>query len=93
VEARFFAPVQTGLGAHPASCKMGTGSFPGVESGRGVTLTLLVPRFENRVQLYHYSPFVTCKKGETYLPTYLLNGTHPVVLWINRGKIIIQGVS
>ena len=34
-------------GAHPASCKMGTCSFPGVKSGRGVTLTrhpLLVPR-------------------------------------------------
>ena len=34
------------LGAHPASCTMGTGSFPGVKSGRGVTLTphpLLVP--------------------------------------------------
>jgi len=26
-----FPPVQTGPGAHPASCKMGTGSFPGVE--------------------------------------------------------------
>ena len=24
-----FPPVQTGPGAHPASCKMGTGSFPG----------------------------------------------------------------
>ena len=46
VEARFFAPVQTGLWAHPASCTMGTGSFPGVKSGRDVTLTphsLLVP--------------------------------------------------
>jgi hypothetical protein len=44
--ARFSAPVQTGPGAHPASCIMGTGSFPGVKSGRGVTLTthpLLVP--------------------------------------------------
>ena len=43
---RFSAPVQTGPGAHPASCTMGTGSFPGVNSGRGVTLTphpLLVP--------------------------------------------------
>jgi len=39
VEARFFAPVQTGPGAHPASCTMGTGSFPGVKRGRGVTLT------------------------------------------------------
>ena len=29
VEARFSAPVQTGPGAHPASCTRGTGSFPG----------------------------------------------------------------
>jgi hypothetical protein len=44
--ARFYAPVQTGPGAHPASCTMGTGSCPGVKSSRGVTLTphpLLVP--------------------------------------------------
>ena len=44
--ARFSAPHQNGPGAHPASCKMGTGSFPGVKSDRGVTLTpypLLVP--------------------------------------------------
>jgi len=27
--AIFSAPVQTGPGAHPASCTMGTGSFPG----------------------------------------------------------------
>jgi hypothetical protein len=39
VGARLFASVQTGPGAHSASCTMGTGSFPGVESGRGVTLT------------------------------------------------------
>ena len=42
----FCAPVQTGPGAHPASCTMGTGPFPGVKSGRGVTLALhplLVP--------------------------------------------------
>ena len=46
-EGRFSAPVQTGREAHPASCTMGTGSFPGVKSGRGVRLTrhpLLVPR-------------------------------------------------
>jgi hypothetical protein len=35
--ARFSAPVQTGPGAHPASCTMGTGSLPGVKRpGRGV---------------------------------------------------------
>jgi hypothetical protein len=32
--------VQTGSGAHPASCTMGTGGpFPGVKRGRGVRLT------------------------------------------------------
>jgi len=36
---RFSAPLQTGPGAHPASCTMGTGSFPGVKRDRGVTLT------------------------------------------------------
>jgi len=44
--ARFSAPVQTGPRAHPASCTVGTGSFPGVNSGRGLTLTphpFLVP--------------------------------------------------
>jgi hypothetical protein len=46
MEARFSVPVQTGPVAHPASCIIGTGSFPGVKSGWGVTLTphpLLVP--------------------------------------------------
>ena len=29
---RDFPPVQTGPGAHPDSCTMGTGPFPGVEA-------------------------------------------------------------
>jgi hypothetical protein len=34
--ARFFAHVQTGPGAYPASCTIGTVSFPGVKRpGRG----------------------------------------------------------
>ena len=44
---RDFPPFQTGPGTHPASCKMGTVSFPGVKCGRRVLLTthsLLVPR-------------------------------------------------
>jgi len=44
---RDFPPVQTGPRAHPTSCKMGTGSFPGVKCGRGVLLpthSLPVPR-------------------------------------------------
>jgi len=46
VRVIFSAPVQTGPGAHPTSCTMGTGSFPEVKISRGVTLTpqpLLVP--------------------------------------------------
>ena len=42
-----YPPVQTGPGAYPASCKLGTGSFRGVKCGRGMLLTthpLLVPR-------------------------------------------------
>ena len=36
VGARFSAPAQTGPGAYPAPCTMGTGSFPGVKRpGRG----------------------------------------------------------
>jgi len=49
VGARFSSPVQTGPEAHPASCTMGTGSFPGVSCGRGVTLTphpVLVPKLK-----------------------------------------------
>ena len=34
----FSAHVQTGPGDHPASCTMGTGSFPGVKCGWDVTL-------------------------------------------------------
>ena len=44
---RDFPPVQTCPGAHPTSCTMGTGPFPGVKYGRGVLLTthpFLVPR-------------------------------------------------
>jgi hypothetical protein len=52
---------------------MGTGSFPGVESGRGVTLTphpLLVLRSKNSraIPLLSLRAFVACKKGETDLP-------------------------
>ena len=38
--ARFSAPVQTDPGPHQTSCTIGTGSFPGIESGRAVTLTV-----------------------------------------------------
>ena len=44
---------------HPASCKMGTGSIPGVKCGRGVLLSLtrFQCRSHGRVELYLYPPF------------------------------------
>ena len=59
MEARFSAPVQTGPGVHPASCTMGTGSFLGAKSGRGVRLTIhpISCRDQERVELYLYSPY------------------------------------
>jgi hypothetical protein len=82
-EARFSTPVQTGPGAHPVYCKMGTGSFPGVKSGRGVTLTphpLLVP-LVMKEQSYTFIPPMGCTactvpqclyRGALYLLPYLL---------------------
>jgi hypothetical protein len=40
---RDFPPVQPGPGAHPASCKIVIGSFPGVKCGRGMLLTTRPP--------------------------------------------------
>ena len=57
---RFSAPVQTGPGAHPASCTVGIGSFPGVKSLRGVTLTphpFLMPWSRRSRAIYLYSPY------------------------------------
>ena len=61
IESRWgqnFPPIQTGPGAFPASCKMGTRSFPGVKCGRGVLLTAhpLLCRGHGRVELYLYPP-------------------------------------
>ena len=52
--ARFSSPVQTGLGAHPASYTMGTGSFLGVKRpGRGVDhQPPSSTKAEGRVELY-----------------------------------------
>jgi hypothetical protein len=58
VGLKFFASAQNGLVAHPASCTMGTGSFPRVNRpGRGVDHPPL-PSAEVKeiVNLYFYSP-------------------------------------
>jgi hypothetical protein len=55
--ARIAAPVQTGPGAHPASCTMGTGCFPGVKRpDRGVDHPPPTSaEVKERVKLYLYS--------------------------------------
>jgi len=58
VGARFSAPVQTGPGVHPASYRMGTGSFPGVKQlGHGVDHPPpSTAKVKETVELYLYSP-------------------------------------
>jgi hypothetical protein len=66
VGARISAPVQTGPGAYPASCTMGTGSFPEVKwPGRGVDHPPpSSAEVKERVELYLYSP-----SGSSWLVT------------------------
>jgi len=74
--------VQTGPGAHPASCKMGTGSFPGVMCSRGVLLTthpLLVPRSWKSSSMYLYplsGPHRACNGITLPLPFFTCRLQH-----------------
>ena len=60
VGTRFSAPVQTGPGAHPVSCTMGTGSLPGGKERPGRDADPSPPSsavVNERVELYLYSPY------------------------------------
>jgi len=58
VWARFSTPIQTGPGAHPAACAMGTGAFPGVKwPGHGVDHPPPSAEVKERVELCLYSTF------------------------------------
>jgi len=82
---RDFPSVQTGPGAHPASCTMGIGSFPGVKTCRGVKLTphpLLVPWWRKSraiplLSLWAVRPVQSlsaCTRVQfTYLPSRVYN--------------------
>jgi len=73
---RDFLPVQNGPGAHPASCKMGTGSFPGVKCSRGVLLTtqpLLVPRSWKSRAIPLPTLWVSVKKTVNWAKKNILN--------------------
>ena len=93
VGERFSAPVQTGPGPHPASCTMGTGSFPGVKSGRSLTLTphpLLGP-LVMKGQSYTSTPSIgrtACTepqclyKGALYIGVDLIPGRWEMMIWV-----------
>ena len=76
---RFSAPVQTGPGAHSASCTMGTGFFPGVKrgphhllvpwSGKGRAILLLPLWAVRPVQ-----NLSACTRGQFTLPSVLRTG-------------------
>jgi len=56
----FSVPVQTSPEAHPASCTMGTGSFPVGKERPGRDADPLLPSSavgHERVELYVYSPY------------------------------------
>ena len=65
--SRFSAPVQTGPGALPASCTMGTGSFPGGKERPGRDADPSPPSSatgHERVEVYlysHYGPYGLCR--------------------------------
>jgi hypothetical protein len=72
---------QTGSGAHPASCPMGTGVLsPGLKRGRGVMLTThphLVPRLSMSRSYTSSPPHVPpwCVAGQLYF-TFTVLFTH-----------------
>ena len=98
VEARFFALVQTGPGAHPASYTMGTGSLSrgAKRPGRGVNHLLpSSTEVKERVGLYLYSLlgpniFLSTIFSNTFSLCFSLNvrdqGLHP---YVTTGKIIV----
>jgi hypothetical protein len=50
-----FCPSRPSPGANPASCTMGTESFPGVQCGRGVLLTTHPPSSAAVMEEYSYT--------------------------------------
>ena len=97
VGVSFSAHVQTSPGAHPASCTMGTGSFPGVKRGRGVTLTphnLLVP-WSRKSRAIHILPLWAVRPVQSLsactVQLYLYSPYGPYDLY--RASVPVQGCT
>jgi len=92
VGAKFSASVQTGPGAHSASRKIGTGSFPGVKSDRGVLLTthpLLLPwsRKSRAIPLLPLWAVQGCTLPLPYTLHYWPHTKHCVIYYLNTKYI------
>jgi hypothetical protein len=76
VEAIFFAPVQTGPGAQPASCTRGTRSPSWIQSDYRPPPSKA--EVKKRVELYLYSPFgpswPVLRRTEFFIATRLTEG-------------------
>jgi hypothetical protein len=84
--ARFSASVQTGPGVHPASCKMGTESFPGVmRPGRGFdqpsTSSAEVKRKSRAIPLFPLWIFVACSRVNVTLTINSLDKPFCSIKW------------
>jgi len=73
--ARISVPVQTGPGAHPASCTIDTDSFPGGKERPGRDADPSPPSSavgHERVELYLYSPYGPYGLYRASVPVLLL---------------------
>jgi hypothetical protein len=91
VGAKFSAPVQTGPGAHSATCTMDTGPFPGVKRpGRGADHPpLLAPRLRmsRALPLLPSRPLVACYRVTfTFLPQHDLVDAYKVGVCFLSGR-------
>jgi len=91
--------VQTGPEAHPASCTMGTGSFPGVSwrPGRDADLSpLLMPRSKIEYSYTSTLPKGLCGlwQGETYLEKFRDSkfGTNSSASCLSIVKVVLKYV-
>ena len=78
----FFAPVQTGPGAHPASYTMGTVSFPGVKwPGCGINHPPpFSAKVKERVQLYLWAFEASSRSNLTFTFTFFYSSRNLIMI-------------
>jgi hypothetical protein len=94
VGAKFFAQVQTGPGAQPVSCTMGTGSFPGRKAARAWCWppTPFWGRGHEWVEIYLCSPSGPLEPviGRTLLYFYSTSGIQIIMQGFHQYSCVCQ---